>query len=837
MSLSHFQTTATPLELVCRLGLSQVQEGSLTFTKCPRCGDRCWVLPHSLVCDNIGCQYKTGSALDFLRFSEGSYKKAGAILLDQFPERLASLGTQSRDHMLDLLQGEAITRRALLDFFLRRRSSNGQAANAQAIHAIGYLRREDVDITSCRSTIFILQKSDVQELTVLCRNAGIEVPPLNSDTYYTIPYFSNHHTLSSILFTKPNYSGTQWISCEPARLSYSGLLDGEPHVTNPRLCTSYMHAGRAMSRGRLFNDTHSCYAVVIDAKAPMGALPFSRGTFLLRNSKDESLGVVAELNSQMKGLMVDTTMLATGTPGTPVTWGEFAVNRTITTLSQDRKLNPENTRLISTLRLDKTQVRLVSDALRRQHLFPLAEEVVSLVEAGPIIKMDRVSIYATPYGYYAAGRTSFNKTEVTNFTIELKSNVVFPGSPDLFHEGIMHFNGNAYPAMFRDRDFDSHRTVEAAARLAEAQRPNLRSQISLLPSVPDRTNIKYVLSYISSASAHLRIKDGISHLGWNADRSKFFGRDWEASADRVTNYPDRPTHPGYTYFEYFAADMPASQSVDYSAVPSGLKQLIAQLLAIIARGYFRHAVGPIVVKNSPESRAILAELFKAVGQVKPIILSFNMRAVEDLESLYGFPGYAFGYTQGQIASSKLGLVMLSDSGMDFEGSISPEKLTNARSVFRHLLTQVLPWFIRTKGEQYRFASYVTYEGSLLREGASLIKLATGTDWLEIPDGQTQLEVFLSSIPADKTEQYISYDLALQKVFIKRKGLLSVNTTDLALELGTVSAGSVVTEDLIEMDALTGMAILENFYQKTPAMTVRTGGTDHVPQSEVQKSTS
>ena len=837
MSLSHFQTTATPLELVCRLGLPQVQEGNLTFTKCPRCGDRVWILPHSFVCDNGNCQFKAGSALDFLRFSEGSYRKAGALLLDQLPERLASLGAQSREHVLDLLQGEAITRRALLDFFLRRRSANGQAANALAILAIGYLRREDVDIASCRSTIFIMQKEDIAELSRLCRNANVEVPPLNADTYYAIPYFLNHHTLASILFAKPGYTGVQWISCEPTRLAYSGLLDGEPHVTNPRLCTSYMHAGRAMSKGRLFNDTHSCYAVAIDAKAPMHALPFTKGTFLLRNSADESLGVVAELNAQMKGLQIDPTMLETGQPGIVVSWDEFAVTRAISTLSRDRQLNPENTRLISTLRLNKTQVRLVSDSLRTQHLFPLADSMAELVESGPIVKMDRVSIYATPYGYYASGRTAFNKTEITNFTIELKSNVVFPGSPDLFHEGFLHFNGNVYPTMFRDRDFDSHRTVEAAARLAEAQRPTLRSQISLLPSVPDRTNIKYVLSYLSSVSAHLPIKDGISHLGWNADRSRFFGRAWEATENGVTIHADRPTHPGYPYFEYFSQDIQDARSVDYAAVPSGLKQLIAQVLAIVARGYFRHAVGPIVVKNSPEARTILSEMFKATGQLKPIILSFNMRAVEDLESLYGFPGYAFGYTQGQISSSKLGLVMLGDSGMDFAGSIESERLTLARAVFRQLLTQVLPWFIRTKGASHRFASYVTYEGSLLREGASLIKQATGEDWLNLPEGNTILEAFLASIPSERTAQFISYDLALQKVFIQRQGLPKTDTTDLALELGTVSAGAVVTDTLVEMDALSGLSILESFYQKTPTMTVRTGGVDHVPECTSQKSTS
>ena len=317
MSLSKFHTVASPLELVCRMGLPQVQDGNLTFTRCPCCGGSCWILPQSFVCDNLACRLRAGSSLDFLRFSTGDYKQAGAILIDQFPERLAALGTQNRDHLLELLQNEAITKRALLDFFLRRRATNGQATTSPVVQAVGYLRKEDVELSSCKSTIFVLQQDDLKALEILCRNADVEVPSLKSEAYFAIPYFINHHTLSAILFAKPGYTGIQWLICEPSRLAYSGLLDGDPRTHTPRLCTSYMHAGRVMSKGRVFNDTYACYAVTIDAKAPIQALPFRQGIFLLRNSKDESMGVVAELNAQMQGLPIDTTMLTSGTPGTP----------------------------------------------------------------------------------------------------------------------------------------------------------------------------------------------------------------------------------------------------------------------------------------------------------------------------------------------------------------------------------------------------------------------------------------------------------------------------------------------------------------------------------------
>ena len=66
-------------------------------------------------------------------------------------------------------------------------------------------------------------------------------------------------------------------------------------------------------------------------------------------------------------------------------------------------------------------------------------------------------------------------------------------------------------------------------------------------------------------------------------------------------------------------------------------------------------------------------------------------------------------------------------------------------------------------------------------------------------------------------------------------LAPVNATDLLLELGAVGAVAEIKDGQLELDALHGLSILESFFQRTPPMTVRTGGVDHIPES--QKSTS
>ena len=493
-----------------------------------------------------------------------------------------------------------------------------------------------------------------------------------------------------------------------------------------------------------------------------------------------------------------------------IAWAPFMLDEIVRGI-RSKGFSGETQLLLDTAKLGAADMAKLIATLRQQGLHSALAALDLYLQQAPVFQQDSWSLYSTPAGYFAARGDELRKA-VTNFTIELETNLVFTDSSDLFHSGTVSFLGNRYPILLDHRHLDNPKDLEAVVRGAEAKGAKTDEE-DVLPAVIEKTGLKLVVAHLRAAQARLPRAQGLSYLGWNRSKTRFCAPTWQTDITQKTDM--RFTfHPDSEVLRAFSAEPPEDMALT-GKLSSGMCGMIAQLVAMTARTYMGLPIRPVRVQDSQAARRILLVLFGGLGQKEIYRLAFNVRYAEEVRHLRGYPILASGYTSGQIEKSALPAFLLTDVGIPVAGDIQETELLLASGVLRRALQSVAAWLLKTEGKAFVRERSISNDVELTREGQWLLKTVCGFEkWPDAPIRYQVIEQVLRMIPADQVPNYFQHHLAGQKVYFTYAPFAStVDLTTLELELRSRCESFKRTPTFFVMDALTSTQILNNYYQE------------------------
>jgi hypothetical protein len=413
----------------------------------------------------------------------------------------------------------------------------------------------------------------------------------------------------------------------------------------------------------------------------------------------------------------------------------------------------------------------------------LCDLLRELFSRGLAYRIGDISVYETPEGYFVQkGRSS--RVRASTFTVALQTNVVFADRSEIYHRGLLFFEGKTYPFTTSAGSIDNHREFEAAAHLATMRDGSLKK----VPMVTDRKSF-----------------ESISSLGWTVDRKYFITPSWKMGLDGVREH-EYISHPAVEVLQAFASlptgefSVPVMAGLKLSAMAKMFMRLIA---AGIFRAFFNIVRHPLLIKQTSAIQQYIECLFSGLGQTRGISGNSSVNVIT------GFPVY--GFASNYTATSKITTLvfLLGEKGQTL---IPPAGLTEdqLRNEARHI-----NWLIKFLAEEllanpdmtHARMPHVLYISELEAEGCAILsKLLPSVDWTAPAMAYERIERLLGSHTSDSLKSIMSYDLNRQEIHIA-----TPPDDDLDVELRALTEQSRRTSKGVIVDASSFSDVLRHYF--------------------------
>jgi len=236
------ENSCSPLQLITGLGLDPMRTGDQYTTTCPACQHRLYILQDGFLCENIECDFRAGSTLDFLKMSKGlnSYMDSVEYLENIFPNIHDPIGFRNQRKEMASATRVLGLRRKLYEYLLS--ISRTSVDDYHYMQTYGQLKKiVGVSMESNRMVVFPIPKHKYDELEAIAKGYGINnFPDLRGTQAFLLPYFTNHHTVG-VLGYKRSIEDCSWnpIPLEPKRYQFCGLMQAQPSAERYTLVSSY----------------------------------------------------------------------------------------------------------------------------------------------------------------------------------------------------------------------------------------------------------------------------------------------------------------------------------------------------------------------------------------------------------------------------------------------------------------------------------------------------------------------------------------------------------------------------------------------------------------------
>ena len=387
---------------------------------------------------------------------------------------------------------------------------------------------------------------------------------------------------------------------------------------------------------------------------------------------------------------------------------------------------------------------------RRDGRLALADDFHRLTENRLLFKDSRVEVRETADEYFI--NTHSGRSQIANFTLRLSGNVRFRDRSDTYCMGLMRCGSTKREVVFR------HSLLSGkAARLQEDLHNHLVTpgEAVVIPHVPTIVDTsafqKYVIPSLNQQLAGLPMTEGISRVGWAADRKTFHAPGMTVSADGRTKVP-AVFYPGVLTLRAFV-DVDVWADVCPSNLHPVCQDMVSALLALTVRYYKRCLSPPLCILQTSDAVAVLEGLARSLGQVSIFDMGVNVRDVTNVDGVNGYPFLASGYGRAQLTKSNLPYVVLTDDGYRIDGSPDPEQIAAGGRAMQYALLRVVEWCLATGADDFREVAAVDHHVSLMREGQWLVRNVCDMQPWEISvQGMLGMEHMLSQIPLADTKR-------------------------------------------------------------------------------------
>jgi len=804
-------STVSPMGLLSALGIEFLGSRDGSHSTFVVRGDSYKVSDLGFIASDTNGIFHSGGCVDFAALyvfrTKGfrglkAYVEGVRLMINSFSKNLPDL-VKNIDSVSHDVGREAFARRRIYDILRLNSKPPAQVSSLVAIKETT-LRKLGIDRSLSPGSVSIITPKDWKDLRDAASSLGVNLPDISTfEAHIVIPYYSDYGTVSYIELSGDN---SHMLQLEPSRIAFSGLTSMLPGY-RILLHSSSIRAASISSDMLREGSSACCMAIQLDMSKPKSGWTPPEVTFVDEGSL--ILSETALLDNE--GINVLTTPYADirmiDQYGC-LNWRDQMVDRILDKFKKTKgKIDVEAKRILEVCRHNLTLRHSILAALYASEFPGLDFRVRQLFHDGLLISNNSTKIYNTSNGYKYCNPARGEDGpiyELSNFTMQLNASIVFPEEASYFHRVTINLPTSSHEVVIQGEDLESSKKLDKAVKQA-----CLCLDINQTPVITDLTAARHLIPYWRSLTGVLPREDGLSFVGWDGLKESFHGPSFTIGKDIIGGH--KLHHPGVNVLRYYGGT--DVQPVLHHSLPVELADLISQAIAMQARVFSGHPVRPVLVLNTANSHKALRVLFEGLGQTHPIELNSNQRALKELPGLRGYPAYALGYTPSQSKSSIMPLFMLSDRGLRMHDKHSSVDLKAAGEMLRYLV-EATALHMLEDGSYYNRQHSVLYESELAREGAHLVCTIAGLP--EWPISHTQyelLESILRKIPPAQIQMYFDHDLQRQKVYFHYRRLQEkVDKQDLYMQLSPLVQEMGDREGFFEIDAVSAVEILNNFYQ-------------------------
>lgn len=434
--------------------------------------------------------------------------------------------------------------------------------------------------------------------------------------------------------------------------------------------------------------------------------------------------------------------------------------------------------------------------LREAGRHQAVKQLSELYADGLLVKQGNTEIHVSSSGYILFDREKGERTPLTNFTLELLRQVVFPEHPGTYLE----VNAGDRRLTIPESCFDSGK------KLGQYLQGSCNEQGA--PRVIEPAKLGLVLRKLREQTSGLAMVNGVSFLGWNGLKNRWYSPGYQVTASGCVEDPSIPWLP-HPETQHFKAGL--VEPVLNPDLPVKLCGLVGQILALVHRRFSGYPVRAVGILNTAHNREIVSRVFRGMGQERIIQLSTNARSKSVLESLRGYPCLVQG---GKAEKLEEGLFCLGENGLGFVG-VTEEEADAAAGTLSWMVRELVAKLVTGEDLLGRPSCRVLFEEALSADGAKIARTLGGL--IEWPQEDTEfpaVERLLNGVAPVDVHKYWQFDLFEQQVYLNTRDLprgLLGDVEGLVRELGVFVKDIRAKDGYLSMDAGDAQRMLRNYH--------------------------
>jgi hypothetical protein len=796
---NQFLSTVSPFSIISETGVdTEFTSRGEVKTTCPCCGSDMYVLKNDFLCTNKSCSLKAGNIVDYVAASEGHYSYKKAI-------ESINLIVNAEKQIGDLRQVEEDLKlgRQVFSFFRNTAQLYAKNRTQQRVLSEAWLRKLGHNVEDVANTAVLWTSKEIAEFNkILLKMQITPITPPSAGYLLAIPYFSSYSMIGAVLIVKPNTNNPQLIRFSGEKFLWSGLMDAVRPVYDYRVTQNFALNMRILGHSKFNTPGFPVLGLLYNGKGSSSGFVPPHPVYLHYPDLEPNMAAVSALADAAKEMVIQPYLKPIAQEHQK-TWSSYIVDFLADRISPGT-LSEQMLHFIDSCRLTLTQRHSLVRKIQYTGKFVTGEQLKKHFDTHIILVNDKHQIRSSPEGYFAQEIKNGLRTDIANFTLEVKRNVIFPSKKEILTECIATFGSTSAKVSIPTNSLDNNGKVEDAVRMAWISTAG--ESETALPIIKDKNLFrKYISPHLKEEASRVPSLEGISMLGWSHDKSKFQGPGWIFTKDgyKATN---STLHSEIPFLECFSVRNMLS-SILVKELPIEVRDCIAILVANMVRGSLSLKNHTVAYDSTPESRSLLSAVFSALGQETPFQLPQSK--IADIEGCRDFPFYA---GESRFSTSRLFMPMfyLDKDGREEGIYLDDKEVAAIRNTVSYIVHQVLDWIFSEEHKSFEPIHSLYTGNSLKLEGANIIKQACGFNW-EVSEGRWQeMDKFLASIDKDNLGKVFALDISTQNVVINRN---AAKISDAAItELSGLVTVDEVNDRCLKV-SMVGMAdVLQTYYQ-------------------------
>lgn len=799
IQLSTVQRLIRPVEVSESLRQDIQERQDHLFTLCPACGSALWILPRGFFCTCLDCPTGVWLVPQYIAAIRCSDMRDAAQWLAQvFHERIHNRVDDSADAVGFVKQAEHMA--ALLQF-IRKRT---KARTPDQLRTFNSLERFGLPVRDPRNSIFVVDKPDFEKLDriLMSINPDLRVLPESEGGSAFVPYFSDHVTIAGLKQVKPHNLQSRSFQLLDACATFSNLWAIGPETRFTCLHSSWEEALEYDRQWRLQDPRTASIGLEIDPRHTEEDLPWLPAPLFMQAEPVKSLWLAARTRQLYPGMKV-----ALSSSRQVFGWAKFVTAQLLARLDRSGDMSTVGKHLLSQAGLTGGDRDQVIRELRVKGATRAAECVSRNLYDVEVYWSPRLRLYQTPDGYIAR-RTGQPAEIISNFTLDLTRNVIFPEHRTLYHEAMVTMGGHQLPITLASPVLDNPKDLQALISAAAVQR-----KLSILPMVRDQTAYKPVSHYHKSMIPRLTTDAGVPFLGWDFHKTIFYSAAWSASPDGFRMQSVH--HPGIRQLDAFTneplPELPLTSHV-VEALPSDVLELIAMIVATILRGRYDYPMRPVLIRHDRNAAAWVEAIFRGIGQQRAL----PRQTASEVPALRRYPAWTHSGVHSHNAISAEPVFVLASTGLPLTAEFAEEAGVQAGRLTQALVMRTCDLLFSSVTSDFTRQPHVQYSYELVEESGRFIRQRMRLPWPEfVPPFQTVTRL-LQTHGADGIGDVMSYHFSEQLLYLDldKSGQ---DPADLEAELRHLATTLKREGKLLKLDAYSGFALLEQFFARDVAL--------------------